>query len=430
MPGYSIGYDLNDHVSQISFSELNANVLQTINADSRDERLGIPTVLCKRNGINQWYYGNEAEAVARRREGTLVGKLIGFAKAGAKLEIEGEAYDPVDLLILFVRRSLNIILSKVNIEDIRQVTFTVETLDDKMISLLKRITAELKVPAERIVFQSYEESIYYYTIHQPEEMYDHSVFVLDYSVDYLKCYELYMNKRTTPVVGFVDKQEFPDIMLPEFMIERELSEEKYERIDELILQKLRDAFSGKAISTIFLVGDGFSDEWCVKTLQFLTFGRRVFQGKNLYSKGACYCGADKVQPKAINKTHIFLGHDKLKGNTGMKMRVRGKDQYVVLVDAGENWYSSTAEYEFILESGRDVEIIVTPLDGSRQRIETIELPGLPMRPDRASRLRLEADFKSDILMHVKITDLGFGEFYLATGKVWEKDIELVKNEQN
>lgn len=424
MPEYVIGYDLNDHVSQISFSEVSAKVLQTINLDAEDERLGIPTVLCKRNGVNQWYYGNEAEAVAKRHEGTLVGKLISFAKAGAKLEIEGEAYDPIDLLILFVRRSLNIILSRVNPDSIMQITFTVELLDEKMISLLKRITGELRVPQERIVFQSYDESIYYYAIHQPEDMREHSVFVLDYAIDHLKCFELHMNKHTTPVVGFVDKTEFTNIVLPEFMIERELSEEKWERIDELILRTLRDLFSGKAISTIFLIGEGFDDSWCVKTLQFLTFGRRVFQGKNLYSKGACYAGADKILPKEINKTHIFLGHDKLKGNTGMKMRVRGEDEYVVLVDAGETWYSSSAEYEFILEKGRDVSIIVTPLDGSAQRIETIELPGLPRRPERATRLRLEATFNSDVEMHVKITDLGFGEFYIASGRTWEKDIKL------
>ena len=425
MPGYVIGYDLNDLVSQITLSELNANVLQTINLDAKDERLGIPTVLCKRNGVNQWYYGNEAEAVAGRKEGTLVGKLISFAKAGAKLEIEGEAYDPVDLLILFVRRSLNLIISRVNPDDIKQLTITVEELDDKMISLLNRITGEIRIAKDRIVFQTYDESIYYYVLHQPEDLYEHDVIVLDYANDYLKCYELRMNRHTTPIVGFVDKTEFKDIKLPQFMIERELSEEKYERLDELIMQTLREALSGSAISSIFLIGDGFDSSWCDKTLRFLTFGRRVFQGKNLYSKGACYCSADKVLPKAINARYIFLGHDKLKGNTGLKMRVKGKEEYVVLVDAGETWYSSSNTLEFIIEKGRDVTILVTPLDGSKQREEVIDLPGLPTRPERASRLRLEATFASDTMMHVVVTDLGFGEFYLSSGKTWEKDISLV-----
>lgn len=424
MPSYVIGYDLNDSVSQISLSELNANVLQTINLDANDERLGIPTVLCKRNSVNQWYYGNEAEAVSKRKEGTLVGKLISFAKAGAKLEIEGEAYDPVDLLILFVRRSLNLIISRVNPNDIKQITFTVESLDDKMISLLNRITSEIKIEKDKIVFQTYDESIYYYILHQPEDLYEHNVIVLDYSNDFLKSYEMWMNKRTTPVVGFVDRTDYVDIKLPQFMIERELSEEKYERLDERIMQTLREAFSGKAISSIFLIGDGFDSSWCDKTLRFLTFGRRVFQGKNLYSKGACYCSADKVLPKEINRRNIFLGHDKLKGNTGLKMRVKGKEEYVVLVDAGETWYSSSNTLEFILERGRDVTILVTPLDGSKQREEVIDLAGLPKRPDRASRLRLEATFKSDTEMHVVITDLGFGEFYLSSNKTWEKDILL------
>lgn len=424
MPKYVIGFDFNDQVSQICFSEISASVLQSVNADDNDERLGIPTVLCKRNGVNQWYYGAEAEAVARRGEGTLVGKLISFAKAGAKLEIEGEAYDPVDLLILFLRRSLNIIASKIDPIDVVQITFTVESLDDKMIDILNRITDDINFNKDKIIFETYDESIYYYTIHQPVDLYENSVIVLDYSGDYLKLYELWMNKKTTPVVGFVEKNDYLEIKSPQFMIGTEVSEEKYARLDELILQAVHDYFSGKTISTVFLIGNGFSDLWCDKTLKYLCLGRRVFQGQNLYSKGACYHGADKVLPKAINLKNIFLGKDKLKGNTGLNMRVKGQDEYVVLMDAGETWYSSSADVEFILESGRDVSIIVTPIYGGGKREEVIDLPGLPIRPERATRLRLEATFKSDVLMHVKISDLGFGEFYTSSKRVWEKDIDI------
>ena len=129
-------------------------------------------------------------------------------------------------------------------------------------------------------------------------------------------------------------------------------------------------------------------------------------------------------PKELNKSHIFLGKDKLKANTGLKMRVEGKEEYVVLVDAGETWYEAENVLEFILEEGDSVEVIVTPLDGGRQRVEEIKLSGLPNRPNRATRLRFEADFESDVKMKVKISDLGFGEFFVSSGKVWEKEIEF------
>ena len=78
MPGYVIGYDLNDHVSQISFSEISDGRLKAVGGDGQNEKLGIPTVLCKRNTVNQWYFGREAMDCASRGDGTLVGKLISF----------------------------------------------------------------------------------------------------------------------------------------------------------------------------------------------------------------------------------------------------------------------------------------------------------------------------------------------------------------
>lgn len=424
MAEYVIGYDLNENVSQISFSEIHDGRLKAVGGDAGDDKLGIPTVLCKRNGVNQWYFGREAIKCANRGDGTLVGKLLSFAIAGARLEIEGEAYDPIDLLILFFKRSLNIISSYVNPQLVVKLVVTVDHLDQKMIEILEKIVSSVAIDRENILFQTYDESIYYYMIHQASDLWKNNVMIFDYSNDYLKSYELWMNKNTTPVVGFVDYVQYENIKLPKFMLEDELSENRVESLDELILNTIRSMFAGRTIGAVYLIGEGFEGDWFERTKGFLLMGRHVFQGKNLYSKGACFCASDKYMPKELNKSHIFLGKDKLKANTGLKMRVEGKEEYVVLVDAGETWYEAENVLEFILEEGDSVEVIVTPLDGGRQRVEEIKLSGLPNRPNRATRLRLEADFESDVKMKVKISDLGFGEFFVSSGKVWEKEIEF------
>lgn len=424
MAEYVIGYDLNENVSQISFSEIHDGRLKAVGGDTGDDKLGIPTVLCKRNSVNQWYFGREAINCAKRGDGTLVGKLVSFAIAGARLEIEGEAYDPIDLLILFFKRSLNIISSYVNLELVVKLVITVDHLDSKMIEILEKIVAAVAIDRENILFQTYDESIYYYMIHQASDLWKNNVMVFDYANDYLRSYELWMNKNTTPVVGFVDYVPYEDIKLPKFMIEDEFAENKEESLDELILSTIRGNFSGRTIGAVYLIGEGFEGDWFEKTKNFLLMGRHVFQGKNLYSKGACFCASDKYLPKDVNRSHIFLGKDKLKANTGLKMRVDGREEYVVLVDAGETWYDANNVLEFILEEGNSVDVIVTPLDGGRQRTEEIVLSGLPKRPNRATRLRLEADFESDVKMKIKITDLGFGEFYVSSGKVWEREIEF------
>lgn len=423
--GYVIGYDLNDQVSQISYYELNRNVPETLLSDTEEEKLGIPTVLCKRKEVSQWYYGREAEKVVAHGEGTLVGKLLSFARAGAKIELEGEAYDCVDLLILFVRRTLNLLSVLTSPDQVEAMIFTVDTLEGRTIEVLGRIADALPIEREKIYFQTYEESSYYYMLHQPKELWQNEVAIFDYSNQYMRAYELWMNRRTVPVVAFVDRTDFTEIKMPQQMLEDEPSREKEERLDELILRTMHELFSGKTVGTVFLLGSGFDEPWCDKTLKYLCMGKRVFQGKNLYSKGACYCAKDKVMPCDLNKNYVFLGKDKLKFNLGIQMRHQGKEEYIALADAGENWYDTTTQIDFLLGETKEIPLVITPLDGKEPQEVFIELTGIPDRPPKAARLQLKVNFKSETGICARVSDLGFGELYPSSGKVWDKEVEIV-----
>lgn len=424
MGKYILGYDLNDSMSQISYFELNTSVPETVASDAEEERLGIPTVLSKRKGVAQWDFGNAAIRAAETGAATLVDQLMGFAMAGAKIDIEGEAYDATDLLILFVRRSLNLLSMVLSPSEVEYMIITVCSLEGKLVDIVERIANSMPVPREKIIIQTYEESIYYYLLHQPTDLWERDVAVFDYSGPHLKAYELWMNRGTEPVVAFVDKTDFTDIKMPKYMMKEEESMEKADRIDEMILQISHDYFSNKSVGTVFLLGEGFEGGWCNKTLKFMCMGKRVFQGRNMYSKGACYCGKDKAQPCELNRDYVFLGPDKLKFNLGLKMVVAGEEEYLAVADAGENWYDSGVTYDFVLGNSRSVPLIMTPLDGKGAENIEVELSGLPDRPPKASRMRLTVSFESDKRMKIEVEDLGFGEFFPSTGRKWEKIIEF------
>lgn len=424
MARYIIGYDLNDSMSQISYFELNNSVPETVANDEEEERLGIPTVLSKRKGVAQWEFGNAAIKASENGSGTLVDKLLSFAAAGAKIEIEGEAYDPTDLLVLFVRRSLNMLSMIMSPSEVEYMILTVASLEGKYVDVIERIAGSMPVPREKIIIQTYEESIYYYLIHQPEDLWERDVVVFDYSGPHLKAYQLWMNRATEPVVAFVDRTAFEEIKMPKYMMKEEESVEKADRIDELVLQISHDYFSNKFVGTVFLLGEGFEGGWCNKTLKFMCMGRRVFQGRNMYSKGACYCGKDKATPCELNKNYVFLGRDKLKFNLGLRMYVAGEEEYLAVADAGENWYDSGLTYDLVLGNTRSIPLILTPLDGKGTETIEVDLSGLPDRPPKASRLRLCVEFESETRMKIEVEDLGFGEFFPSTGRKWQKIIEF------
>ena len=424
MAKYILGYDLNDQMSQISYFELNNTVPETVASDAEEERLGIPTVLSKRKGVAQWEFGNAAIKAAQVGTSTKVDKLMSIAASGARIEVEGEAYDATDLLTLFVRRSLSLLTMIMTPAEVECMIITVSSLEGKLVDVVERIAGNLPVPRERIIIQTYEESIYYYLLHQPADLWEKDVTVFDYSGSNLKAYELWMNKATEPVVAFVDRTDFPGIKMPGYMMKEEESIEKADRLDEMILQMSHEYFASRTVGTVFLLGEGFEGGWCKKTLKFMCMGKRVFQGRNMYSKGACYCGRDKIKPCELNRQYVFLGADKLKFNLGLNMIVAGKEQYIAVADAGENWYDQGVTYDIVLGSTRTVPLILTPLDGKGAETIEVDLPGLPDRPPKASRLRLNVSFESEKRLKVEVEDMGFGEFFPSTGKKWQKIIEF------
>ncbi len=421
---FVLGYDLNDYMTQISYYELHSSVPETITSDEDVNRLGIPTVLSKRYGVSQWDFGSTAKKLAEAGEAILVGKVLSFAAAGAKLELEGEAYDATELLILFVRRSLHLLSNIMTPDQVEQMIITVSSLSGRMVDVMERIASSLPIPRDKIIIQTYEESIFYYLLHQSEDLWEHDVTLFDYSGNNLVAYNMRMNRRTEPVVSFVDREDFADILQPGHMFEDFPDTERKQKLDEMLVQKVHTYFAGKSVGTVFLLGESFEGGWCDKTVKYLCLGKRVFQGRNLYSKGACYCGRDKLSPGPLNKAYIFLGKDKLKMNLGMNMNVYGKKEYMAIADAGENWYDSGVTYEFILGDEPVVPLILTPLDGKRPQEINIELNGIPQRPPRASRVQMKVTFISESELRIDISDMGFGEFYPPTQRTWEKVITM------
>ena len=128
-----VGYDLGEIVSQISFCSVEGGEVETVSCVAGTEQYNIPTVLCKRNGVNQWFYGKEALKYARQEEGILVENLLTFAQRGEDVIVEGESFDPVSLLTLFVKRSLSLLGMYLSLEQVEAYMFTVEDLNPRVV---------------------------------------------------------------------------------------------------------------------------------------------------------------------------------------------------------------------------------------------------------------------------------------------------------
>ncbi len=403
----AVGYDIGDDTSQISFSRAGEASPETVSVVTGEEQYNFPTVLCRKAESNQWLFGREAVRQAEEGKAVLVERLLTLARAGTKIQVGEEAFDPVALLALFMKRSLSLLSMTASPEQIGTMMITVDVLDQRMIEVLAQAVSVMQLPAAHIYFQSHAESFYQYTIHQPRELWMGQVLVCDCDGDRIKTYRLECNRRTVPVVAFVEEREHPGL-----------------REDEALLQILQEECADRAISSAYLIGKGFEGDWYPVSLRYLCRGRRVFRGNNLYSKGACYGAEGKAVPDEAQKACIFLGKDKLKANLGMKALRRGEDSYYALLDAGINWFEAQKQCEFYLEESNSFSIRITSLTGKESRELEIILNGLPRRGERASRIGMSISMQSEKDVCMTLEDLGFGEIYPATHKTWQENFTI------
>ena len=402
-----VGYDLGSKYAQIScYVTGSEEEIRTLSSVAGSSVYTIPLVLSKRQGVNQWFYGSEAIRYAEEEEGILVENLLKLAGDGEPVQIDGATIDPVALLTLFLKRSLGLLSQVTNTERIGALMITCEELDHRMLEVLTAATEGLHLKTDQICFQSHVESFYYYNLYQPEELWRHKTVLCEYGEDSIRTYCMECNRHTTPVVAYMEEREFP-FPIPD-------SDEKMLEIAEKLCEN-------QMISSVYLIGEAFSRDWMKESLRYLCKGRRVFQGNNLFSKGACYGMMERLTPGEIGKHYVFLGKDKLKSNIGMKILRQGEESYQALLDAGINWYEAKNTMEFYLLEGRAVELLITSLTGRGNRIARIVPEELQ---EGIIHLRISVEMKDDTHLKVELEDLGFGTFRAATHHIWKEEIEL------
>ena len=420
-----VGYDLGEKYSQISYCVYGQEEATTIATVVGTKQYNIPTMLCKREGVNQWFYGKDA-VKNMKEEGMLpLGGLLELARKGDEIELDGESFDPVALLTLFLKRSMTLMNFVATVEKVAAIMFTLDELDDRMVEVLSLAAANLGLKTPHIYFQSHTESFYSYMLHQPPELWNYQAIACEHDGVRLKTYRMECNKRTTPVVVLIEEQVYETVVIPEETEEETIREDAYRMADERFLDILHRICEGRIISSAYLLGDGFRAEWDKQSIQFLCRNRRVFRGNNLFSRGACYGLQEKLEPGEVGSKHVFLGKDKLKSNIGMNVLRQGRESYYALLDAGENWYEVAKECEFLLEGDRELSFVITPLTGKDIETRVIPLTGGKSTGGPFTRYRMEMTMSAPETVQIKVTDLGFGELFPASGQVWEESFPVV-----
>lgn len=412
---YVIGFDLGQRYAQISYVSFEGD---------EGDLYNIPVCLCKRNGANQWFYGEEALKFAATGKGTLVRGLAELVKKGEPVTVDDREMDPADLLALFVRDSLSRMGAYREGVGIKAIVLSVDELSPVMLEALKRVENSVMADFEGVYFEAKVESLFYYTIHQPKELWSYQVVVLDLSDGFLKVYRVEMNHRSKPILTTIEDSVYEDVFIPEEFPSIMEKDRYLEETDEKLCGLMESVLEGRVVTSIYLIGKDFEKEWYPKTLKLLCRNRRVFQGSNLYSKGACLGGMEKIAPGETAKSYLYLGREKLKADIGVVRMEQGKLVKEIMIKGGVNWFEAGAQFTFLPGEDYHLPIVVAPLDGSGERVVPVVLPEIKGRDIKSLKFLCRLSMKSEKELRVEIEDAGMGAFYKPGEKRYEEIISL------
>lgn len=405
--GAYLGIDINSRNTVLSIYKSNMEEPVTVSTVLGEENYSIPTILAKRIGMGQWFFGEEAISKSRVKEAALVEDLFGMALRNEETVVDGTTFEARDLMVIYFNKLFSIPGPMAALGEVEKLVICVEQISLDVMELMNYVVQKLGIDSKKLSLIDRNECFYYYALSCKPELFLYNVALFDYSGSNMVSCILNRNQSTRPQLVTLDVVNHGDI-----------TENKDEMFDNIIA----DTFGSMLFSSVYLVGDGFDGDWMKLSLARLCKGRKVFLGKNLYSKGACYGGY--IKDGRRDWPFIFIGDNDLKLNLSIKILDNNVMKFLTLIDAGESWYDAKGECEVILDGEPELEFYIQRPESREAHTEVLELSDLPKRENRTTRLRIEASPISDVAVSIVITDLGFGEISPSSGKSWEHTISL------
>lgn len=411
-----VGIELNEQYSQITYYHQSVREPMTLGGAGGEDQLPMALRL-DADGI--WHFWNgEPQQEEETTDSARIGRLYERLERQEVTEAGGISYNAVDLLAVYFRLcmdSLKLLTQNTKL----QVMVTVKRLTDGFGELIAQALELCQVDRRYIYVQDYLSSFYYYAVNQKKELWSQDVALIDYEDGAIVGYVLHIDRSTKPAIARVDcvaKQPMDETV----RMGREGQEWNREK-DRLFFELLKKVFERRSVTVSYLMGDYFRKSWAERSIQYLCFKRHAFQGKNLYSKGACYAAMERAGLIG-GRDILFCGKNMIERNLGMEMNIRGKESYYPLITAGVNWYEAYHVCEFILHGEREIRVISHPMTPGESTLHMMRLPGLPPRADRSTRLRMTVYFSSPVKCHIELEDLGLGGLVRASGLKWKRTI--------
>lgn len=406
MNGLVIGIDLCDSCTQICCFE-------------KEKVWNIPALLSKKKNTEEWSV-SESAAFTQMGDEIIADKLLSLVIRGGSITLEGRSYKGEELLKIYLKKILQILVQETHEEKISQLVISLQSMDPRLISALRRCAVEVAIPKERLHIISRSESFIYYVMTQKKEIWNNQVGLFDLAEDSLHYYELKAQrdlKQMTVVSEFNDLKEGFSLDILNTASGSRLA-------DKILCSCAERLLDRKLYSAIFLTGIGFAkQEWAAGFMKMVCTRRKVYVEHEIYCRGAAWKGADLMREKTVFPFQCICD-GRLRSTVSMRVRNKDKESQLILASAGDIWYETMSTADLILDHQNELELFITPMDPKKRRQIKFPLEGFPVRPGRTTRISVGVKFSDEKTMEVIVKDKGFGELFPSSDAMVRQEVML------
>lgn len=336
-------------------------------------------------------------------------------RRGEEIIVDGKVSHPVNVLAYYFRKSLSVVRKLYAPQTIQHLVITVQDSSLAFVQMIYEALARLGIEKDRATVINHKQSYLYYTLYQKPELWINDVGLFDFDGENLLYYQIQLDRKCTPILAGVTEKDYSDAMEP-----RENSDDRKSVALESVVQ---GAIHKKILSTLYMTGQGFEEAWTDEVLRKLCVGRRLFKGHNLYVSGACYA-AKEFGDYAKLSDYLLMDGDMIDNHLSIKLYKDGKEQKVTLAKAGTPWYQVDQTLQLIPDGDSELCITVENIFTKEENHLFFELEPVMGKIEKGCRLAVRIRFNDKQTLIVTIKDMGFGEIYPTSNRIWEKTVTL------
>lgn len=418
---FVVGFNLAKDDCRISYYNEEMDDIQDLAFSESEHPYSIQNSICKCKDKDEWLIGQDGYETALFGDGAIVDKLLRLVEYGGFATFDGVRYSSEDLLLHFLDETLKHLFKIAKIKEIRQITFTLEELNSKIMDTIVRCMGKLGYDRSRIQIISHAEAYLYYVLSQPSQQWTNMAVLYDLSGSGLNFYEMEIRRGIRPQAA-LSRRTFLE---EGFSIDILDSSSGQKMADSILNSSAERLLPKRNISTVNLSGIGLDhcQEWSEHFLKTICNHRRVYYVENIFARGAACRAIDSLKPESAYP-YTMVCEGCVNVDIFMDVFTGMSQKTIALVNVGKNWYDAKTEFDFIPDREDTLRMSVRKLGEARMATLEIPMGELLTNGNKLNRIGVSLTFTSENTFTILLRDKGFGEFFHSSEKRIRKEFSL------